>query len=327
MSEKFDFSEIAFLVVIRLEVKSRIINLKAVIEFYKRYCSNTQFIIVEDSYKQNVFPEALGLSEEDIYYHHKNASYFAKSKSFNVGSRQTKRPILLALDTDVIVHPEYILEGTARVKEEKIALFVPHNGVAFYLEEHVKIDFLQDNSYETLLKYMPETIEYQKRNENLKIAELKSIGGCVLFDHEQFIETGGFNPNFYGWGPEDKEIYDRFIKLERKVIRTENKDAVLWHLPHPGSLRFWQNPRYWKNIWLYKIKFKAMNKTQLEKYVLTWRDKEFVAKTKNPCPVWYRIRRVWYLFVSWSWFHLKIHYLVEKSYTFLRSCYRFFFRK
>ena len=47
------------------------------------------------------------------------------------------------------------------------------------------------------------------------------------------MEVGMENENFYGWGPEDWERYDRWKNLGYRVRMI---DGVLFHLTHPRDM-------------------------------------------------------------------------------------------
>ena len=56
-----------------------------------------------------------------------------------------------------------------------------------------------------------------------------SVGGAFLVNKTKYLETGGENEGFYGWGPEDVERVKRLEILELPIARTK---GALYHLHH-----------------------------------------------------------------------------------------------
>ena len=58
-------------------------------------------------------------------------------------------------------------------------------------------------------------------------------GGGLFISTEKYIKAGKENENFYGWGPEDFERYERWDKFGYRFYRSEGE---LCHLTHPRDL-------------------------------------------------------------------------------------------
>lgn len=79
-----------------------------------------------------------------------------------------------------------------------------------------------------------------------------ALGGCVMFRKDAFLKLGGYNREFVGWGWEDNEIYNRFLKCGLKSYRCAS--TALIHLDHfrgEHSIGGQDNYRRFKKIrWL-----------------------------------------------------------------------------
>ncbi|WP_286083774.1 galactosyltransferase-related protein, partial [Parabacteroides goldsteinii] len=64
-----------------------------------------------------------------------------------------------------------------------------------------------------------------------------SVGGAFLVRKDIYVESGGENEFFYGWGMEDQERVRRLFILGWPVTRV---DGPLFHLYHPRN----ENSRY-----------------------------------------------------------------------------------
>ena len=58
-------------------------------------------------------------------------------------------------------------------------------------------------------------------------------GGAFIVDTEKYKQTGMENENFYGWGWEDYERYDRWINLGLNIYRAP---GCMYHLSHPRDM-------------------------------------------------------------------------------------------
>ena len=62
----YDLTGITFLTFIRLDNDERIANLRAMTQFYRKYCINYQHILVEDDETSKV-PAHIDIIEDDVY--------------------------------------------------------------------------------------------------------------------------------------------------------------------------------------------------------------------------------------------------------------------
>lgn len=91
-----------------------------------------------------------------------------------------------------------------------------------------------------------------------------------MVNKEIYLEAGGENEHFYGWGMEDVERVKRMEILGFPVLRTS---GVLYHLFH---FRY-ENSRFYSPTLEEKsreefLKVCSMCKDQLKHYIRTWKD-------------------------------------------------------
>ena len=84
----------------------------------------------------------------------------------------------------------------------------------------------------------------------LPIRSLEAYGGICVCKRESYLEIGGFNEQFLGWGGEDNEFYYRASKLKRlfKPVGKWDTGLNLYHLYHSRTINDGnKNPHYQKN--------------------------------------------------------------------------------
>ncbi|MCD7936443.1 MAG: hypothetical protein LUG98_06250, partial [Tannerellaceae bacterium] len=96
----------------------------------------------------------------------------------------------------------------------------------------------------------------------------RSVGGAFLVDKQKYLDVGGENEYFYGWGPEDMERVKRLEILELPYSRT---NGPLYHLFHPrlANSDFFNKERELANR-KELLKICSMNKLQLSEYIKQW---------------------------------------------------------
>jgi hypothetical protein len=77
----------------------------------------------------------------------------------------------------------------------------------------------------------------------------ESVGGAVLFDADCYRRGGQENRQMIGWGPDDRERYDRFTGLGFRCARIP---GPLYHLDHERPHeRYHGHPSYLANMQLF----------------------------------------------------------------------------
>jgi hypothetical protein len=103
--------------------------------------------------------------------------------------------------------------------------------------------------------------------QGMRDGDLPSVGGAVFFDRQSFFEGGGENENFFSYGPEDAERFERFTKLGFDVQRVP---GALYHMDHfigPDSSTKHKHINKNRTEW---HKIQDMTKDQLAAYVAGW---------------------------------------------------------
>jgi predicted glycosyltransferase involved in capsule biosynthesis len=98
---------------------------------------------------------------------------------------------------------------------------IPYDGRVFVCDKYLSDFFKQDPKIEILLKLAPALpLMYG----------FHSTGGAFLANRVKYLNAGGENENFHGWGPEDVE---RVKRLEVLNLPVHFADGPFFHLWHP----------------------------------------------------------------------------------------------
>jgi predicted glycosyltransferase involved in capsule biosynthesis len=273
MEDKIDLQDISLIVPIRIDTNERGTNLTMLSYFYSNFCSNVSFIFIEnDNYALSMTESWVVPNVNDIYCFIGNNKEFNKCLTYNIGAKLSKTKYLCFLDLDVIVNPLQIIKAKEKLIKNNMDLMIAYNGLAYYLSEKAKNNFMINNfKYEFLKSIIPESNSINYKNDDLLIGNNQAVGGCLVVKRDTFFKFKGFNPHMVSWGYEDNEIISRVQKLGYNVGRINGKKDVLWHFPHENenSKPKEQHSFYEKNHQIVSM-VESSTKEQLKEYIKTW---------------------------------------------------------
>jgi len=270
--DKYDFKNISFVIHIRIDIPERLLNLETVIDTYNHYCDNVEFIIINDDTVPDKKLKPLCNKYKDTakFLFLENDGTYMRPLSFNRGFCNTDRPLMIAGDTDVLVHPKYIIAAADLITKDGYHHAYPYNGMFIQINEHIRDSFKSSYDFDSLLPLKPSQhnrYPYYKTDDIL-VAHCASHGGCIMYESKMYRDMKGYNPAFKGWGYEDDEINCRVSRLGYKTARVYDDDAIAWHLPHRNTVRD-QHPFYENNKLLFE-QTRSFTEEQLREYIKTW---------------------------------------------------------
>ena len=271
--KRYDFKDISFLIHVRIDVDDRLENLSTVLEYYHHNCNNIEFIIVNDDiHPDNKLKPLHEQYPNSKFLFQQNDGVYHRTRAFNEASKHTDRPVVVAGDTDVIVHPEYLLRASNQlIQDETIGSIYPYNGLFIHVSKDLKKKIQQTNCIEFLPEHIPDPsnrVPYYQ-TEHILVAHPHSLGGCIMYNHNNWKKFKGYNPGFVGWGREDDEIWHRVKTLGYKIERIMDDRAVAWHLPHDNTVRE-KHPYYERNGEIVQYVLSLTDKQSLENYIKNW---------------------------------------------------------
>lgn len=145
---------------------------------------------------------------------------YNRSAAFNYGVRHARGPIILLHDNDMLVPTSYCHDIKDIVSRGYQALNIKR--YVFYLGESDTAKVL--SSFHELSHCTPEYVL-----QNLE------AGGSMAITRKAYLEVGGMDEDFVGWGGEDNEFWNRCSTLDR-WIWGYLPVIHLWHESQPLKL-------------------------------------------------------------------------------------------
>lgn len=181
IESKITFS---FVILYRHKDIQRFNNLKRVIEWASSFSESEIILVEQDTHsKIKQFP----LPVRHVFT--KTKMPFNRSWGFNVGAKHANSDILVLTDCDLIMNPYNFIEALRLVSE--------HDCVSPYSSV---IDLNANESQGKLEEIL--TIDRPGRGET-DHQKINICGGMTIFRKDAYLNIGGYNEDFVGWGGED----------------------------------------------------------------------------------------------------------------------------
>jgi glycosyltransferase involved in cell wall biosynthesis len=158
---------------------------------------------------------------------------FSKAAAVNNGFQRSNpaNDVIAMIDADCYISPEVILYCAARIREarrwnEKL-FFVPYRHL-YRLTEEATARLVASSPANALQFEIPHTLADVG---STRLAEIGHRYGALIqiFPREAFIEIGGMDPRFAGWGGEDVTLTRVLDTLYGIHETTANEVLTLWH--------------------------------------------------------------------------------------------------
>ncbi|MBV8826889.1 MAG: glycosyltransferase family 2 protein [Bradyrhizobiaceae bacterium] len=197
-------------IVIPIRGAHRLENLARTINHINGYgFSNIEFIIVEESMRREIDPDAFVPFGIDFKYKYvSSTTRFNKSKAVNQGVLLSSFEHTFMSDADVVAPPECYIEMDSILLHYD-AVFLLHS--LYNVSSH-------KNGYQIK----------EFRNDGFK-------GGMIGFRKSKYLEIGGMCESFIGYGFEDNEFFERASAALRLYYK--RKYRVLHWYHNPDSLQ------------------------------------------------------------------------------------------
>lgn len=255
---KINLNDLTFVIPVRVDCFERLENLCLVIDYLTSFFDTKIIIIEADREKNGVVFNAIKGRAKYLFIEDFDTIFY-RTKYLNILSNMVETDHIAIWDSDVIVHPGQIYPAIVGLRENAYDFIFPYDGN--FLDTGVvhRIKFFEDRNIDYLL-------------ENVATMHLPytstACGGGFLARLSDYLDCGGENENFYGWGQEDGERVKRWEILEKKITRIK---GPMFHLYHPRG----KNSTYTSNEHrdsqiseYYRISY--MNKGKLKMEIASW---------------------------------------------------------
>lgn len=178
-----DYDRVCFIIPVRIDSKERERNLDFVLEQLSQM-KNVEIQIIEgDCHPKYVLKH----NYSNVYYQFKEDvdPIFYRTRYLNDIMRQVQASIVGIWDTDVYVDSSQIQEAIRVIKRKQAVFCLPYNSQVIMLSSESTNLFIKEMTKTSLI------YDY---------SVIHGCGGAFFVNRSIYLQTGGENEHFYGWG-------------------------------------------------------------------------------------------------------------------------------
>lgn len=203
---------ISIVIPVRVDTTEREENLHCVL----KYLLQTPFVHVDILEADNVRHFYFQQHQRIRYrFIQDSETVFYRTHYLNLLLKEALYPIAGVWDTDVLIPEEQLIQAVEYIRRGCVMCF-PYDGAFRFLDRDESCLIRSD-------------MHSLKSGQGFRMMGRPSVGGAFLVNRLQYLEAGGENEGFYGWGPEDVERVKRLEILGLPISRIQ---GALYHLYH-----------------------------------------------------------------------------------------------
>lgn len=248
-----------FIIPLRIDTDDRYRNVKIVTNFLSSNF-NCKVLVKECDMIQRFDPRDIEADNVTYVYEKSLNPFFHKTKVLNDMILMSDTDIVVQYDTDVILPNSSYLLAAEMIRSGYDAVYPFING--YFSCKKVHLD--KNSEYEFLKSFDIDILErcseiFSMSNNN----GYAHFGFCTFYNKASYINGFMENEDFCSYGPEDQEIYHRFVKLGMSVGRVDN---FVYHIEHDRTNFSPENSEaYLRNMELYD-RIMSMSESELVSY-------------------------------------------------------------
>jgi len=251
-------TDVTFVIPVRIDSPERARNLDVLVDFIVRYFHSTVLIMEADACRRYFVKNNSPLIR--YFFTEDTRPVFQHTWCMNLLYPKVDTPIIAGWDSDAIVHPEQITGTVEQVRNGSSVMGLAYNGFMYKTTSGLASLYQETKNIDVLIN---------------KVSELKpmygdlSTGGAFIVDTCKYMQAGGENEFFPGWGPEDLERVKRMeILYPQPVYRAK---GGLFHLWHPRYLNSWYASKEYEICGKKELlKICGMGRDELQNYIKSW---------------------------------------------------------
>lgn len=255
--EPIESKSITFVIPLRIDSKEREENLDMLLALLSRMEGVDILLLEGDS--EPKYRIKKHYENVQYYFVEDHDMIFYRTKYLNWLIRKASSSVVGVWDTDVIAPECQIREAVDKIRSGEVIMAFPYDGRFYTLSSKDSSKVKDEQAYDFL---------YAEIENQVLMHGPHSVGGAFLVNKGKYLQAGGENENFYGWGPEDAERVKRMEILGYGVYFAS---GPLFHLYHPRKENSWFGSR---EVEIQNrsefVKVCSMEQKHLWEYVESW---------------------------------------------------------
>lgn len=225
---KRDLKDLTILIPVRIDSLARLENILAVIKYIDKYFDTNVFVLEADARNCGILNRQILCGVQYSYVKDCDPVFY-RTKYINLMASKVATEYLAVWDADVILPPSQVYDSVQKLRSKQFDFCYPYDGTFLDTSKLIRGLFLDSND----VAWLEELRDFMLAPYGLGVR-----GGAFLANTMQYRKVGMENLNFYGWGPEDWERYERWMNLGARIGYSK---GCLYHLSHPRDLNGMHN--------------------------------------------------------------------------------------
>ena len=251
-------TDVTFVIPVRIDSPERSRNMDILVDFFIRHFDSTVLVLEADSHQRYVTKN--NNSRIRYFFEEDRHPIFQRTLYLNHLYREVNTSMTAGWDADILVTPEQIVNTVKQIRTGNATMGLAYDGHAYQTPPELINLYNETQNLEVLIQ---KTEKFKPMNADL------SVGGAFIFNTEKYLQAGGENEFFLGWGPEDIERVKRIeILYSQPVYRAK---GCAFHMWHPRFINSgYADRQYEINGKKEYLKICAMTADELRKYIQSW---------------------------------------------------------
>lgn len=206
---------------VRIDCQDRISNLRTVLSWID--LMNYPILLLEADKEPHCSEFQTKYANVTYHYIEDHDTVFHRTKYINQLINMASTPVVAVWDADIIVPIEQIQQASRLIVENGCTIAYPYDGRYIMLSSEMSDGFRREMNLQPITE-----------QELKPIYKMPFCGGIFLISKKQYLEIGGENEKFVGWGPEDAERLRRCQITGHKAQWI--KEGRAYHLFHKRNI-------------------------------------------------------------------------------------------
>ena len=220
MDRRINLLDTTILIALRIDSMFRLENLLLSVESLQRHFQIKIKILESDRYNNHLLEKLL--VDVDYRFVEDFDYVFHRTKYNNILANGTDTPFISIWDADSIIDPQQVLHAVDALRTDKADVAFPYDGVMLDVPAILRENYIDKKDIAFFHRHVSKMEVLYKRKD--------MVGGAVFIGRKKYLQAGGDDENYYGWGNED---FERVIRWKTLGYRIFNTEGNLYHLYHP----------------------------------------------------------------------------------------------
>lgn len=261
--KKSRYDDLSIIIPVRIDSIDRLENLVITTRYINKYFIVNIYIFESDCRNKHLLRKVLPRNIK-LFFLEDYDTIFHRTKFINMVVVNLMSKYVAVWDADIIISKEQFHDSVKILRDDQADFVYPYNRRMYEVPNIFKKQIFANLNISFLDKFAASFNEMYGTNP---------VGGCFFANRLQYINSGLENENYYGWGIEDGERFERWSRLNYRIKRVNGNIYHFFHERKENSVILYDNQNSFKFKELNRIKYLPIDILQQE--ICSWISKYY----------------------------------------------------